>query len=157
MPKTNFQKLVFTLIMVFVMVFCMTLYNLAIENGGLDLLTLKAAATHMWAEYAVCFVLIFFVISHFAQHLAFRIFDPKNDNPMLVILSVQCMTVLMAVSSMSLMAVILHSGVSSSLVFQWIEKTVICFPAALCIQIFFAGPLVRCIFRKIFSQQLKTC
>lgn len=34
MPKTKFQGIIFTMMMVFAMVFIMTVYNIDIETGG---------------------------------------------------------------------------------------------------------------------------
>ena len=39
---------------------------------------------------------------------------------------------------------------------NWLQTWVISFPMALCFQIFYAGPLVRFLFRKIFKKQLET-
>lgn len=36
MPKTKFQSIIFTLMMVFCMVFCMTAYTIALKMGGLS-------------------------------------------------------------------------------------------------------------------------
>ncbi len=36
MPKTKFQEIVFTILMVFVMVYAMICYNIALNIGGLD-------------------------------------------------------------------------------------------------------------------------
>ncbi|WP_411682512.1 hypothetical protein [Clostridium thailandense] len=38
----------------------------------------------------------------------------------------------------------------------WLPKLALNFPFALCIQIFYIGPLVRFIFRTIFKNQLST-
>ena len=42
----------------------------------------------------------------------------------------------------------------SALITTWLEAVVKNFPMALCFQIFYAGPLVRFIFRHIFKKQL---
>lgn len=36
MPKTKFQSLIFTLMMVFCMVYCMTVYAVSLNSGGLS-------------------------------------------------------------------------------------------------------------------------
>ena len=35
MPKTKFQEVVFTIMMVFVMVYAMIIYNIALNKGGM--------------------------------------------------------------------------------------------------------------------------
>ena len=48
-------------------------------------------------------------------------------------------------------------GVTSitNIITKWLQTCVLNFPMALCFQIFYAGPLVRLIFRCIFKKQLK--
>ena len=45
----------------------------------------------------------------------------------------------------------MDNGITPDWFFQWIKLAVICFPMALCIQVFFAGPLVRFVFRALFK------
>ena len=77
--------------MVFCMVYCMTVYNIALKFGGLNNLVFLLALKEMWLEYVVVFCLIYFVITNTAKKLA------------------------------------------------------------LCVQVFFVGPFVRLVFRRIFS------
>ena len=153
MPKTKFQSVVFTLIMVFCMVFCMTSYTIALKFGGLHYQVFALAIKEMWIEYCVVFVLIFFFITRLAQKLAFRIVDPKEDRPIFVILSIQCFTVCLIVPTITLFATFLHNGFTSDWFVQWIQLAFLCFPAALCLQVFFVGPFVRLVFRAIFRER----
>lgn len=59
MPKTKFQSIIFTLIMVFCMVFCMTCYTIALKMGGLTSQVFLLAIKEMWLEYVIVFCLIF--------------------------------------------------------------------------------------------------
>ena len=152
MPKTKFQSFIFTLIMVFCMVFCMTVYNIAVETGGLKYQIFLMAIKDMWLEYVIVFFLVFFFVSKAAQKLAFRIVDPKNDKPIFIILSIQSFTVMLVVPLITLIATFIHKGFTTDWFVQWITTAAVCFPAAYCLQIFFVGPFVRFIFRKIFSQ-----
>ncbi len=152
MPKTKFQSFIFTLIMVFCMVFCMTVYNIAVETGGLKYQIFLMAIKDMWLEYVIVFLLVFFFVSKAAQKLAFRIVDPKNDKPIFIILSIQSFTVMLVVPLITLIATFIHKGFTADWFVQWITTAAVCFPAAYCLQIFFVGPFVRFIFRKIFSQ-----
>ena len=47
-----------------------------------------------------------------------------------------------------------NNGITPDWFFQWLKLAVVCFPMALCTQIFFVGPLVRLVFRTIFKKQL---
>ena len=151
MPKTKFQSIIFTLMMVFCMVFCMTCYTISMNMGGLRPQVFALAIQEMWLEYAVVFCLIFFVITKLAQKLAFRIVIPGSDNPMFLILAIQSFTVCLIVPTITLFATFVHNGVSNWFC-NWIQLAALCFPVALCLQIFFVGPLVRFVFRKIFVQ-----
>ncbi len=154
MPKTKFQSLIFTLMMVFCMVFCMTAYTITLKMGGLSYTVFALAIKEMWLEYVIVFCLIFFVISKMAQKLAFRIVTPEADKPIFVILAIQSFTVCLIVPTITLIATFIHNGLTVDWFTQWIQQAALCFPAALCLQIFFIGPLVRLLFRTIFSKQL---
>ena len=85
MPKTKFESVIFTLIMVFCMVFCMTCYTIALKMGGLNPQVFVLAIKELWLEYVVVFCLIFFLITKAAQKLAFRIVTPGQDKPIFII------------------------------------------------------------------------
>ncbi len=156
MPKTKFQSFIFSLIMVFFMVYCMTAYSIALKMGGLTYNVFLLAIKEMWIEYAIVFVLIFFIISKLAQKLAFRIVTPGVDKPIFIILSIQCFTVCLIVPTITLIVTFIHNGFTAQWFTQWIELAFQCFPVALCLQFFFIGPLVRFIFRLIFKKQLNS-
>lgn len=151
MPKTKFQSVAFTLMMVFCMVYCMTVYTIALKFGGLTLEVFALAVREMWVEYVVVFCLILFVVTKTAQKLAFRIMTPGVDKPIFIILSIQCFTVCLIVPMITLFATFYHNGFTTDWFSQWIQLAAFCFPAALCLQVFFVGPFVRFIFRKIFQ------
>lgn len=96
MPKTKFQSIIFTAMIVFCMVYCMTVYTIAMKFGGLDYSVFALVIREMWVEYAIVFLLIFFVITRLAQKLAFRIITPGVDKPIFLVLSVDtaCIPVL---------------------------------------------------------------
>ncbi|MGN1328836.1 MAG: DUF2798 domain-containing protein [Eubacterium sp.] len=154
MPKTKFQSFIFTLIMVFCMVFCMTTYTIALKSGGLSYRVFGLAIKEMWVEYIIVFMFIFFIISKLAQKLAFRIINPKTDKPIFLILAIQCFTVCLIVPTITLFATFLHNGFTSDWFVQWLQSAFLCFPVALCLQIFFVGPFVRFVFKTIFRKQL---
>lgn len=151
MPKTKFQSIIFTLIMVFCMVFCMTCYTIAIKMGGLTSQVFLLAIKEMWIEYVIVFCLIFFVITKAAKKLAFRVVTPGTDKPIFVILAIQSFTVCLIVPTITLIATFLHNG-TNNWFSNWIQLAFLCFPAALCLQLFFVGPFVRLIFRTILNQ-----
>ena len=149
MPKTKFQSIIFTALMVFCMVYCMTVYTIALKFGALSYQVLGLAIKEMWLEYVVVFCLIFFVITNTAKKLAFRIINPAKSQPIFVVLAIQCFTVCQIVPVITLFATLVHNGISKDWFCQWIQLAVTCFPMALCVQSFYVGPLVRFIFRKL--------
>ena len=151
MPKTRFQSIVFTAIMVFFMVYCMTVYTISMKFGGLTYKVFALAIQEMWVEYVVVYLMIFFVITRVAQRLALRIITPGIDKPIFMILAVQSFTVSMIVPSITLFAIFFHNGFTANWFPQWIQLACQCFPVALCLQVFLVGPLVRLIFRTIFQ------
>lgn len=146
MPKTKLQSVIFTAIMVFFMVFCMTVYTVALGAGGLTYMTFAIAIKEMWIEYVIVYILALFVVSPLALKLAFRSINPKEDKPIFVTLSIQCMTVCLMVPTITLIVTFIHNGFNANWFTSWITTAVKCFPMALCLQLFFVGPLVRHIF-----------
>lgn len=116
MPKTKFQEVIFTILMVMVMVYAMVVYNIAFDQGGMN---------------NQLFLLAF------------------HEFPSMVISAI---TVCFMCPIMSFIATVLFQGVNSDLIANWLQIAVRNFPMALCWQIFYAGPLVRWIFGKIFRQ-----
>lgn len=154
LPKTKFQSIVFTLMTAFCMVYLMTVYTVSKESGGLSYSVFFIALKGMWLEYAVVFLLVFFLITHFAQKLALRIVNPETDKPIFIILAIQFFTVCQIVPLITLFATFIHGGFTSDWFTNWISLAVMCFPMALCLQLFFVGPLVRFLFRTVFKKQL---
>ncbi len=154
MPKTKFQSVVFTCLMAFCMVYCMTVYTVALKFGVIEYQVFLIAIKEMWLEYIIVFCLIFFIITNTAKKLAFRIIDPSIDKPIFITLAIQCMTVCQIVPVITLIATFIHNGFTANWFTNWIELAVTCFPMALCLQVFYIGPLVRFIFRNLFRKQL---
>jgi len=155
MPKTKFQSFIFTLIMAFCMVYCMTAYNIAIKMGGLSYPVFGIAIKEMWIEYIIVFILVFFLVTRNSLRLTFKTVDPKTTQPIVITLFIQSFTVLQMVPLITLITTFLHNGFSKDWFIQWLTSIVICFPMAFFLQVFFVGPFVRFIFRSIFKKQLE--
>lgn len=153
MPKTRFQETVFTIMMVFAMVFVMIVYNTAMETGNLQYATFGQAILDMWPIYIIAFIIEKFIVGGLAKKLAFRIISP-TDKPIFIILAISSFMVCLMAPTMSLITTIMHHGFVLELPVLWLSAFVKNFPMALCTQIFFVGPLVRLIFRSLFKNQL---
>ncbi|WP_122789830.1 DUF2798 domain-containing protein [Intestinibacillus sp. Marseille-P6563] len=155
MPKTKFQNIIFTLLMAFVMVYAMVCYNIAWNVGGMQNRVFVIALEEIVIMWPVAFFLEFFVVEHLSQKLAFRLVTPGRDKPIFILLAISSMIVCLMCPIMSLIATILFQNPGSELIAVWLQTAAVNFPMALCWQIFFAGPLVRLIFRTIFRKQLQ--
>lgn len=147
MPETKVQSVIFTAMMAFCMVFCMSSYAIAREQGALSAAVLGTVIHEMWIEYAIAFFLVLIIMSRLAMKLAFRFVTPGKDHPMLVTLAIQCMNVCLMAPSMTLVVTFLHHGLIAGWFFMWIQSAAQAIPAALILQVFFVGPLVRNTFR----------
>ncbi|MBS6600658.1 MAG: DUF2798 domain-containing protein [Clostridium sp.] len=153
MPKTKFQDFIFTIIMVIVMVYAMVCYNISINIGGMSNKVFIMALGELPIMGAIAFLLEFLLIGHITKKIAFNMVNPKETKPILMIIIISSLTVCFMCPLMSFFATVLfnYSGIGNLLA-NWFEITVKNFPMALCWQIFYAGPFVRFIFRKIFKE-----
>lgn len=153
MPKTKFQNIIFTILMILVMVYAMICYNIAIDKTKMTNEIFLLAFQEMIIMVPVAFILEFFVVEKLALFLAFRIVKP-NDRPIFIQLTISSMIICIMCPTMSLVATILFMQPGNQLIPTWLQTTAINFPMAFFWQIFFAGPMVRLLFRTIFKKQL---
>ncbi|WP_138496516.1 DUF2798 domain-containing protein [Paenibacillus pinistramenti] len=154
MPKTKFQDLIFTLIMVVTMVYCMTCYNMVVEVG-LHYSTFLYAIRDMWPEALGAFIAQRYIAGPLAKKQVSRHFTMGKDKPLLITVAMAGFTVSMMAPIMTLYVSILHNGFGSEVPLIWLEKLAVNFPAALFLQIFYVGPFVRLVFRQLFKKQLQ--
>ncbi len=151
MPKNLFLEIIFTLIMVVVMVYAMVCYNIALDFGELNNTVFVAAFSELWYMGLIAFAFEILLVGFLAKKLAFRILNPAQHAPIFITLAISAFTVCLMCPIMSLMAtLIIKQPAAANFFAVWVQTTALNFPMALCWQIFFAGPLVRLIFRAIF-------
>lgn len=151
MPKTKFQEVIFTILMVFVMVYAMICYNISLNIGGMANHVFLDAFHELVIMGPVAFILDFFLYGSLSKKLAFRIVNPAEDKPIMMILAISSITVCLMCPSMSLAATLLFKNAGTEIIAVWLQTTALNFPMAFFWQIFFAGPLVRKIFGAIFK------
>ena len=151
MPKTKFQEVVFTIMMVFVMVYAMICYNIALNIGGMSNQVFLDAFHELVIMGPVAFILDFFLYGSLSKKMAFRIVNPAEDKLIMIILAISSITVCLMCPSMSLVATLLFKNPGKEVIAIWLQTTALNFPMAFFWQIFFAGPLVRKIFGAIFK------
>ena len=155
MPKTKFQEIIFTILMVFVMVYAMICYNIALNVGGMNN-TVFLSAFHEFVIMApVAFILDFFFVGHVAKKTAFRIVNPEKENPFHLVLAISVVSVAWMCPLMSLVATILFKDAGNQFIAVWLQTIALNFPMAFFWQMLYAGPFVRFLFRQIFREKEK--
>ena len=155
MPKTKFQEVIFTIMMVFVMVYTMICYNIALNVGGMNN-TVFLSAFHEFVIMApVAFILDFFFVGHIAKRTAFRIVNPEKENPFHLVIAISVVSVAWMCPLMSLVATILFKDAGSQFIAVWLQTIALNFPMAFFWQMLYAGPFVRFLFRQIFREKEK--
>ncbi len=153
MPKNKFQEVVFTVIMVFFMVYAMICYNISLNIGKMKNEVFLSAFHELVIMGPIAFVLDFFIVGKIAKAKAFRMVNIEKDNPFHLVLAISFVSVIFMCPLMSLAATLLFKNAGSEFIAVWIETTVKNFPMALFWQIFFAGPIVRAVFGAIFREK----
>ena len=155
MPKTKFQEVIFTIMMVFVMVYAMICYNIALNIGGLNTSVFLSAFHEFVIMAPVAFVLDFFFVGHIAKRTAFRIVNPEKENPFHLVIAISVVSVAWMCPLMSLAATILFKDAGSQFIAVWLQTIALNFPMAFFWQMLYAGPFVRLLFRQIFREREK--
>lgn len=151
MPKTKFQEIVFAIMMVIIMVYAIVTYNVALNIGGLSNTVFLIALKELPLIGVIAFLIEGLFVSKIARKKAMQIVDIKHDNPFFMIIMISVVTVCLMCPIMSFIATIMYHGINSNFITNWFQAIVFNFPMALCWQLFYAGPFVRFIFKKIFK------
>ncbi len=155
MPKTKFQEVIFTIMMVFVMVYAMICYNIALNVGGMNNTVFLSAFHEFMIMAPVAFILDFFFVGHIAKRTAFRIVNPEKENPFHLVIAISVVSVAWMCPLMSLAATILFKDAGSQFIAVWLQTIALNFPMAFFWQMLYAGPFVRFLFRQIFREKEK--
>ena len=150
MPKTKLQNIIYTIIMAFVMVYAMICYNISLSTGGMKNETFLMAFGEMKIMWPVAIILEYFVVEKLAAMLAFRFVKP-TDRPIVITIGISSMIVCLMCPAMSMIATILFKNPGREFIAVWLQTAALNFPMAMGWQIFFAGPFVRLVYRKIIE------
>ena len=153
MPKSLGQEILFTILMVFVMVYAMICYNIALATGGMTNSVFLLAFHELPIMAPVAFVLDFFIVGPIAKKITFSKFNAEITNPVFIILSISICSIWLMCPLMSLTATILFKGgFQKEMLSIWLQTTALNYPMATIWQLLVAGPLVRKIFGLIFRK-----
>ena len=139
------------------MVYAMICYNISLNIGGMANHVFLDAFHELVIMGPVAFILDFFLYGSLSKKLAFRIVNPAEDKPIMIILAISSITVCLMCPSMSLVATLLFKNPGKEVIAIWLQTTALNFPMAFFWLIFLAGPLVRKIFGGIFKYLEQSC
>lgn len=180
MPRNQFQRMIFALLTVIITVHGYVFYSLYVVNGKLLMelngtySVIDAIDTQggvymfgrmlpIWAvvvvEFCFAYVLECLIGSPLSFKMACRMFDPKNNHPMIFETAIIACTVLIMCPAMSFIAAFLYypyyNGFNIfTLMANWIELICHNFPFAFFSQLFFIQPFVRFLFGKLFAKDI---
>ena len=153
MPKNKFQEVIFTIIMVFVMVYAMICYNIVLNTGTMTNETFLLAFHELTFMGPIAFVLDFFIVSKLAFACANRMVDFRSCHPFSMILAISVASVAFMCPMMSFFATLFFKHAGNQFIAIWLQTTFMNFPVAFFWQLIYAGPIVRFIFRHIFPEK----
>lgn len=153
MPKNLFQRIIFTLMMVVVMVYALICYNIAFSMGGMTIRVFQLALHEMIVMVPIAFILEFFFVEKITMKIAFSIVHPGKDRPAAISAVISTVTVAIMCPLMSFAASLIFGDHSRNIIAQWLETTVRNFPMALFWQLFYGGTLVRFLFSRMFANE----
>lgn len=153
MPKNKFQEVIFTLMMVFVMVYVMICYNISLNMGAMSNHVFLAAFNELVIMGPIAFIADFFVVGPLAKKKAFSIVNPAKDNPFHIVIAISVVSIILMCPTMSFFATLLFKNAGKEFIAVWFQTTVFNFPMAFFWQLCFAGPIVRFVFGRIFKSK----
>ena len=154
MGQTKFQKFIFTLMMCFFMVLCMTTYNI-ILNEGFHSNLLNNLLKDFWLGFIVALLLDIFIVGKLAKPLAFKIVKPTKETKQIkIILAISSCMVVGMVLFMSIFGAIVSSGFTIDALKLYPLCVLRNFIMALPLNLLIVSPIVRFIFNKMFPVKL---
>ena len=157
MPRTTFQRVIYTVLGVTITGFFMSIYNKAWVQGGLSFDVFE----NFWANFALQAPFGFLLQFCFVQKVAGKqAAKYPTDNQILYRIIRTGFTVMMMCPLFSTYNTFIHA-----FRYGWGFEKIVCniftkivqnFPFAFCLQIFVAGPIHRFIFSKLFPQKKKS-
>lgn len=153
MPQNKRESLIYTVLMCFVMVLWMSIYNAALQYGKLDFEVLAAARIGFPIAYVFAMCCDWFFVSKLAKGFAFGFLVKPEDSVLKKVVCVSSCMVVPMVLIMSLYGAVegaVHTGGWNGILSAWLFNIPRNFVMALPLQLLIAGPLVRKVFRGLF-------
>ncbi len=153
MPKTKIESIFFTAITAWMMVYCMTVYNIVLATHEFTNQIFLHAFQQMWIEYIVIFLLAYFVSSKLSKYFAFKVVDHETK-AIITILTIQTFTVIWQVAFASILGVYHGYGFTINFIPHYLMTYCKNFLLALPLQLILVGPFARFIFRSTFRKNI---
>jgi len=153
MPTNKRESLIYTIMMCFLMVLWMSMYNVTVHSGGFNLETVVNAWIGFPLAYIYAIILDWFIVSGPAKGFSFKYLVKPESSPLKKVIAVSCSMVIPMVIFMSLYGALeacVKSGNWSQLLIIWGSNIPINIVMALPFQLIIAGPVIRRVFRKLF-------
>lgn len=148
MPVNKREHFVYTFIMVIVMAFGMSSYNM-IQHEGFSLEAFKKAWLIFPLTYTIAFLVEWFFVGKWAMILIGKFVKESDPLPKKILISALCFVTQMVVI-MSTICSLIFNDFNNDWVMTWLKSIPMNFMMAYPLQVIIAGPLVGMIFRKIF-------
>ena len=144
-PQNKREDIIFTVMCVFFMCFCMLTYNMVMTMGFT-----WEAITQAWMlfplTFVVCFCVDFFIACPIAKKIMSKLSGPWTKPWMGVVLT-QFFTVCLVVILESFYGSLVSVGFTSQVWLNWLHHIPLNFIVAMPLMILVAGPLVTFLFR----------
>ncbi len=149
MGKNTFENFIFSLMVCFLMVLGMTVYNtyLHADFGQVNLIAALASTTFV-AIFAVAFVIDWFAVAPIVKSVVKKFTNEHTPFIKKVILISSLMVLLMC-TAMSLIATVAQ-GYQGSLIAAYAKTFALNIVVALPLQFLVVGPIARAVFFKVF-------
>ncbi len=148
MPKNKKESFIFTLMMCSLMVFVMTLYNIARIHGTSENLLLNTLKGFPLA-FVIAFISDWIIVGPLAKKTAFK-FINRDDSMIKKAVTISTFMVIGMVIIMSLFGAFMGVGFTKAIFAAWLINIPMNFIMAYPLQIIFVGPIVRFSFGKIY-------
>jgi hypothetical protein len=155
MPQNKRESLIYTVMMCFLMVLWMSMYNVTLHMGHFGLDVIKEG----WVGFPIAFVcamlLDWFFVSKLAKGFAFKYLVKPESSALRKVISVSCCMVVPMVILMSMYGALeacVNSGAWNALLLIWLTNIPRNFIMALPFQLIIAGPVIRRLFRTAFPE-----
>lgn len=150
MQESKLKDLTFSVMMVIAMVYCMTLYNIALEMG-FEYITFRMALKSMWIEAVIAFFVQRYIARPMVRRIVSGLVEIEKTKELMLNTLFSLVTVFIMAPCMTFIVNLLHNGFTKDVIILWLPKLAVNFPFALIIQTYFVGPFVRFVFKRILK------